>query len=268
MKEKNNMYTENEMNKARIPAEPDYSLAGRRALVTGSSRGIGSAIAMELARKGADVYVHCFENTDKAKEVSSAIRALGRQSWVKCADLCDISAVQALAAQLNDVDILVLNASVQIQKPWKDITPEEFYKQVNCNYLASLLLIQAAAGHMQEHNWGRIVTIGSVQQKKPCLDMLVYSSSKCAQFGLTHSLAIQLAPFGITVNNLAPGVISTDRNTVALSDRQYSSQLISSIPLGYFGEKEDIAGMVSLLCSEAGRYITGQDIYLDGGKSL
>ena len=246
----------------------DFELKGKRALITGSSRGIGSAIALELARAGADVAVHCASSHAKGEAVRDEIRAMGRKSDLFAADLSDPSAVERLAAQVGDVDILVLNASCQIKKPWQEITPEDYTLQMNSNHLASLILMQKFTPHMMEQNWGRIITIGSVQEKKPHKDMLIYSSSKCAQTGLVLSLAGQLAPYHITVNNIAPGVIYTDRNVEALSDPEYARIVTSTIPMGFYGEKEDCAGTVRLLCSEFGRYITGQSIYVDGGKSL
>ena len=121
---------------------------------------------------------------------------------------------------------------------------------------------------MKEQKWGRIITIGSVQEAKPHPDMLVYSSSKAAQTNMMKSLSLQLAGDGITVNNVAPGVIYTDRNVEALSDAEYAKKVVSTIPTGFYGMPEDCAGIVSLLCSEEGRYITGQSIYVDGGKSV
>ena len=121
---------------------------------------------------------------------------------------------------------------------------------------------------MKEQKWGRIVTIGSVQEAKPHPDMLVYSASKAAQTKMAQSLALQLAEDGITVNNVAPGVIYTDRNVEALSDENYAKQVTDSIPVGFYGDPEDCVGMVRLLCSEEGRYITGQSIYVDGGQSI
>ena len=121
---------------------------------------------------------------------------------------------------------------------------------------------------MKQQKWGRIVTIGSVQEAKPHPDMLVYSSSKAAQTNMMQSLSLQLAADGITVNNVAPGVIYTDRNMEALADVEYAKKVTDSIPVGFYGEPEDCAGIVSLLCSEKGRYITGQSIYVDGGKSI
>ena len=131
-----------------------------------------------------------------------------------------------------------------------------------------MLLIQAAVPHMKEAHWGRIVTVGSVQEAKPHPDMLIYAASKAAQTNMMHSLALQLARDGITVNNLVPGVIFTDRNVEALSDPAYAKRVTDGIPVGFYGEPEDCAGIVSLLCSEEGRYITGQSIYVDGGMGV
>lgn len=246
----------------------DYSVKGHLALVTGSSRGIGSAIALELARGGADVIVHCSRPSAQAEDIAAQIRAMGRSSTVIAADLTQEEGIRALAGACRDADILVLNASLQIKKDWQDITQEDYLRQTNCNYYASLVLMQAVVPAMEAKGWGRIVTIGSVQELKPHPQMLVYSSSKCAQTGLMRSLAGQLAPKGITVNNVAPGVIYTDRNKEALSDEAYARKVSASIPAGFYGEKEDLAGIVRLLCSDFGRYITGQNIFVDGGKSL
>ena len=246
----------------------DYSVKGHLALVTGSSRGIGSAIALELARGGVDVIVHCSRPSEQAEDIAAQIRAMGRKSQVIAADLTQEEGIRTLAEACRDVDILVLNASLQIKKDWQDITQEDYIRQTNCNYYASLVLMQAVVPAMEAKGWGRIVTIGSVQELKPHPQMLVYSSSKCAQTGLMRSLAGQLAPKGITVNNVAPGVIYTDRNKEALSDEAYARQVAASIPAGFYGEKEDLAGIVRLLCSDFGRYITGQNIFVDGGKSL
>ena len=246
----------------------DFDLTGHRAFVTGSSRGIGSAIALELARGGADVIVHASRLSEKAKAISEEIRKMGRESSVIAADLCSPESVEGMLEALPDVDIIVLNASVQIRKPWTEITVEEYEQQMNCNFLASMMIAQHCVGYMKEKGWGRIVTIGSVQELKPHPEMLVYSSSKCAQRSMVRSLAGQLAKYRITVNNVAPGVIYTDRNKEALADESYAKSVMDSIPLGYYGEKEDLVGIVRLLCSEQGRYITGQSIFVDGGKSL
>ncbi len=238
------------------------------ALITGSSRGIGRAIALSLAKDGFHVIIHAASNLEKAKAVQAQVVENGGSADVICANLCDIESTKELLNKTGAIDVLVLNASLQIRRPWAQIPCEEMYDQLNCNFISSLLLIQAAVPHMKEQGWGRIVTIGSVQEAKPHPDMLIYSASKAAQTNMMQSLSLQLAKDGITVNNVAPGVIYTDRNVEALSDPEYAKKVSDSIPVGFWGEPQDCAGIVSLLCSDAGRYITGQSIYVDGGKSL
>lgn len=240
----------------------------KRALITGSSRGIGRAIAIALATDGYEVIVHCAGNVERAEETKALIEAQGGTASVILADLCNLDSVNRLVKKMGDIDVLVLNASLQIRRPWMEIVAEECYQQLNCNFIASMMLIQAAVPNMKEQKWGRIVTIGSVQEARPHPDMLIYSASKAAQTNMVQSLSLQLAADGITVNNVAPGVIYTDRNVEALSDIEYAKKVTASIPVGFYGEPEDCAGIVSLLCSEQGRYITGQSIYVDGGKSV
>lgn len=240
----------------------------KRALVTGSSRGIGRAIAIQLAKDGYYVFVHAAGNIEKARETAQIISDNGGKAEVVTADLCDTKQTEALAKKVGDIDVLVLNASLQYRNKWQEITLDECYKQLNCNFVSSMLLIQAAVPYMKKNGWGRIVTVGSVQEAKPHPDMLIYSASKAAQTNMVHSLSLQLAKDGITVNNIAPGVIYTDRNVEALSDPDYAKKVTDSIPVGFYGEPEDCAGIVSLICSDSGRYITGQSIYVDGGKSV
>ena len=240
----------------------------KTALVTGASRGIGRAIALRLAKDGYRVIVHCAGNVAKAEEVKNIIKNHGGSALSIQCDLRNPADGKQLFQRTGPVDVLVLNASVQYKTPWQEISLDACYEQLNCNFVSSLVLIQQYATHMKEQKWGRIVTIGSVQETKPHPDMLVYSASKAAQTNMMQSLSSQLAAFGITVNNVAPGVIATDRNKEALSDPVYAQKVSDSIPMGYYGEPEDLAGVVSLLCSEDGRYITGQSIYVDGGKSL
>jgi len=168
----------------------------------------------------------------------------------------------------GNIDILVLNASVQIRKRWDTITEDEFDTQMTVNFKSSVKLIQKYAPAMLENRWGRIVTIGSVQQKKPHKDMLIYAASKAAQMNMVQNLAKQFAPYGVTVNNIAPGVIATPRNDSALSDPEYKKQVMQGIPSERIGTPEDCAAQILLLCSEEGRYMTGEDIYIDGGMKL
>ena len=243
-------------------------MQNRRALVTGSSRGIGRAIALALAEDGYEIVLHCAGNIAKAQEVKSLIEEKGGTATVIQADLCNLEDTARLAREAGEIDALVLNASLQIKNHWDMIPVADCMQQLNCNFVSSMMLIQSLAPNMQKKKWGRIVTIGSVQEQKPHPDMLVYSASKAAQTNMVHSLALQLAKDGITVNNVAPGVIYTDRNVEALSDEAYAKKVMNLIPVGFYGEPEDCAAMVKLLCSEQGRYITGQSIYVDGGKGI
>ena len=240
-----------------------FDLNGKKALVTGSSQGIGFAIAKCLAEQGAKVYV----NGTGAQKVEKAVEQIKASSAAVC-DLSRSDCAEKLYEITGDIDILVLNASVQFRKAWNEITEEEFDKQVDVNLKASLKLIQKYAPCMTEQKWGRIVTVGSVQEKKPHKDMLVYAATKSAQSNMVINLAKQLAPFGVTVNNVAPGVIATPRNEAALSDKEYAKKVLDGIPVGFAGEAEDCAAQVLLLCSDEGRYITGENIFIDGGMKL
>ena len=240
----------------------------KTALVTGSSRGIGRAIAIRLAQDGYKVIVHCAGNTAKAEETKHIIEQNGGVAEVMVCDLTDLNSTKEFCEKIKNVDAVILNASLQYRTPWQEISVQACYEQLNCNFVSSMMLIQAAADNMKKKGWGRIVTIGSVQEVKPHPDMLVYSASKAAQTNMMQSLSLQLAKYGITVNNVAPGVIYTDRNVEALSDPEYAKKIIDAIPVGFYGQPQDCAGIVSLLCSDEGRYITGQNIFVDGGKSV
>lgn len=247
-------------------------LSGKRALVTGSSQGIGRAIALGLAEYGADVMIHYGRETSKAEAVRAEVEAMGRRCGIVGANLEEQDSAEKIFHSASDVlggiDILVLNASVQIRRPWPEISYLEFRKQVDVNLGSSLWLIQKFTPGMQQRKWGRILSIGSVQQVRPHPEMLIYSATKSAQVNLVRSLAPQLARDGITVNNLAPGVITTGRNSDALADQEYLQKVLAKIPAGYCGAPCDCAGLAVLLCSEAGRYITGADLAVDGGMGL
>ncbi len=240
----------------------------KKAFVTGSSRGIGRAIALRLAKDGYKVIVHGVRESEQLKSIKDEIVGLGGECEIITANLCNTDEVGGLLQKIGDVDILILNASLQYRNPWENISLQEAYEQINCNFVSSLLLIQQAVPGMRAKKWGRIVTIGSVQEAKPHPDMIVYSATKAAQTNMVKSLSLQLAGDGITVNNVAPGVIYTDRNIEALSDPEYAKKVTDSIPVGFYGEPNDCAGIVSLICSDEGRYITGQNIFVDGGKSV
>lgn len=235
-----------------------------KVLITGSTQGIGKALANAFVQKGYEVIVHCSKDIEKAERVREEI---GAHQAVIC-DLSKMEEVDALYAKTGDVDCLILNASVQYRTPWYEIKEDEMEAQLNVNFKSSLKLMQAYYPKMKEKGFGRIVTIGSVQQYRPHKDMAVYAATKCATVSLVENIAKQVAPFGITVNNVAPGVIVTPRNDTALADKEYREKVIAGIPVGYAGEPNDCAGAVLMLCGEQGRYITGTDIIIDGGMKL
>lgn len=249
-----------------------FNLRGKTALVTGGSQGIGKAISLALAEYGANIILNFRSGKELADQTTSEITAMG----VLCHQIqCDLSrpdSAKTISGFLQEnrleVDILVLNASAQIRNSWDAVTHEEYELQMNTNFRASLFLIQELYPSMKQKKWGRILTVGSVQQVRPHQQMIVYSASKMAQVSMVKSLAPQLAPFGVTINNMAPGAISTGRNEEVLSDAKYKAIVESKIPVGYVGEAEDCAPLSLMLCSDAGRYITGQDMYVDGGMGL
>jgi len=249
-----------------------FDLSGHSALVTGSSRGIGRAIALGLAECGAAVAVHGTKPAKALDETLADVRTLSPRSIAVTGELSqpDVPArlVADAMAALGGLDILVANASIQIRKPWAEVTQAEMEQQMQVNFHATLRMIQAAVPAMRAKKWGRILTIGSVQQQRPHPDMVVYAASKSAQENLVRNLAKQLGPDGITINNLAPGVILTDRNAPVLADEAYAERVRGMIPLRFFGETEDCVGAALLLCSDAGRYITGVDLLVDGGMAL
>lgn len=247
---------------------PSFDLTGRTALVTGSSRGIGKAIAAILGQAGARVFLHGSRESAPLDTTVTGFRAAGLDVAKCVGDIADSAANARLASETGPIDILVLNASLQFKTKWSAISSEQFQEQVATNLRSTLELVQAYAPAMLAKHWGRILTIGSVNQRKQHPDMLVYAATKSAAVNFCQNLARQFAPSGVTVNNLAPGVIDTDRNREALADPAYREKVRAAIPAGYFGEPADCAGLALLLCSEAGRYITGQDIYVDGGMTL
>lgn len=250
----------------------EFDVTGRRALVTGASRGIGRAIAVALARHGAAVAVHYAAREEQAREVAREAQGLGVKAVCVRGDLARAEAPKQMFEEtvkaLGGIDILVLNASVQIREQWDKITPKQFDEQMNINFRSSLVLMQLAIPPMQQCKWGRVLAVGSVQQVKPHPQMAVYAATKAAQMSLVRNIARQVAGDGVTVNNMAPGVIETDRNADAFADATIKQKTQRAIPVGFIGQPDDCAGAALLLCSDAGRYITGSDLLVDGGWSM
>lgn len=240
-----------------------FDLSNKKALVTGSTQGIGFEIARTLALYGAKVFVHCANNFEKCTEASKKIQ----NSVPVTADLLEADAAELLYKKTGDVDILILNASIQHKKSWDEFTLEEYEQQMNCNVRSTYFLIKKYASGMKKRGFGRIVTLGSTNQYVQHPELSLYSVTKAAQFKMVQNFSAALAPMGITINNISPGAICTPRNAEIYNDPIRRSAVEEKIPCGRFGTPKDIAPAVLLLCSDEGSYITGSDIVIDGGLS-
>jgi len=237
---------------------------GKKVLITGSTQGIGLEIARQFSQCGAVVFINGAASEEK---INNVVKSISNSRPALC-DLSNPDCAEILYEITGDIDILILNASIQYRKAWDEISDEEFDRQIAVNFKSSLKLIQKYVPYMKEQKWGRVVTVGSVQQAKPHKDMLVYAATKAAQNNMVMNLAKQLASFNITVNNVAPGVIETPRNFDALADEEYVKTVLTGIPCGRIGKAKDCAGLMLLLCSDEGKYMTGENIFIDGGMKL
>jgi NAD(P)-dependent dehydrogenase (short-subunit alcohol dehydrogenase family) len=257
-----------------------FSMLGRRALITGGSMSIGRAIALAFADAGADVALHhsaaadlAFGKPDAATETAALLRERGCRTAIIEADF-DIAeearrTVKSASEALGGVDVLVVCASVQYRVPFESVTSEQVDRQFRINFRASVELLMAALPPMKTRGWGRVLTIGSVNQTTPEAELSVYAALKSAQHNLAINLARQYAPFGVTVNNLSPGLIATERNRWRRADRPAWTEIErDSSPMHRAGTPEEMTGAALLLCSEAGSFITGADLQATGGRHL
>jgi NAD(P)-dependent dehydrogenase (short-subunit alcohol dehydrogenase family) len=253
---------------------PD-SLAGKTALVTGGSRGIGRAIALALGRRGAHVAVHYNAARDAADEVVSLIRDAGGRAWTLQADLASSDAAAILAEALrhtvqqhtsaDGLDILVNNAGVGMRARLADVKPDDFDRVLQVNLKTPFFLIQHCLPFLRDG--GRIVNISSMGTRAAYPEMSVYAPAKAGLEALTLLLASDLGARGITVNAVLPGATATDMNTRA-RDPDISRAIAQTIALGRVGQPEDIADIVAFLASHEGRWVTGQSIDATGGQRL
>ena len=242
-------------------------LKGKRALVTGASRGIGAAIAVELAAEGADVAITYEKSAERAAEVVSAIRAHGRKGVAIQADSADVSAVQAsiekTVRELGGLDILVNNAGILRVGGLKDNSLADIDALLDVNVRSPIVASKAALAHLTKG--GRIITIGSYfADRVPAPVLTVYSATKSALVAFTKGLARELGPNEITVNLVQPGSIDTDMNP---SHGPFGDALRQFMALGHYGKPEDIANAVAFLASEKAKYITGSTLTVDGGAN-
>jgi 3-oxoacyl-[acyl-carrier protein] reductase len=241
------------------------TLKGKRALVTGASRGIGASIAKALAAEGADVAITYEKSEERAAEVVRAIEAQGRRAVAIQADSADVAAVQAsvekTVAELGGLDILVNNAGILRVAELKDISLEDIDAILNVNVRAPIVASKAALAHLTKG--GRIITIGSFfADRVPASVLSVYAGSNSALVAFTKGLARELGPKEITVNLVQPGSIDTDMNP---TDGPFAGTLQQITALGRYGAVEDIANAVAFLASAKAQYITGSALTVDGG---
>ena len=257
-----------------------FSMRGRRALVTGGSVSIGREIVLAFAEAGADVAIQFSSEADKGFGLPEAARNLSAEVAALGSAVAEVEAdfsvpgegrrcVQAAREALGGLDVLVICASVQYRQPFLELTDEWVERQLQINFRATVELLQGALPGMQSSGWGRVLTIGSINEVRPESELSVYAALKCAQTNLATNLARQYAPFGVTINNLMPGLIATERNRWRRRDADAWSEIQKSFcPLGRAGTPGEMAGAALLLCSEAGSYITGANLEATGGAHL
>lgn len=242
-------------------------LTGKRALITGASRGIGAAIAKELAAKGADVAITYERSAERAAEVVRVIEGEGRRGFAIQADSADPaalkSAVDEAATKLGGLDILVNNAGIGRVGPITELSLADINALLNVNVRAVVLASQAAIPHLGQG--GRIISIGStLAERVPFAGSTVYAMTKSALHAFTRGLSRELGPQGVTVNLVQPGSIDTDMNPAS---GEQSDQLRALTALGRYGKPEEIAAVVAFLASPAAALITGAMITADAGFS-
>ena len=243
-------------------------LEGQVALITGASRGIGRAIAISLAKEGAEVIINYSSSLEKANEVVAEINSLGGKAYPLQADIADENSVNELIKTVlnknNKIDVLVNNAGITKDGLLMRMKTDDWQKVLDLNLSGVFYCTRAVSRQMLKQKKGRIINITSVVGLMGNPGQANYSAAKAGVVGLTQSAAKEFASRGITVNAVAPGFISTD-----MTKDLNSEAILSAIPLGRFGEPEDVAGTVKFLAADpSAAYITGQTIQVDGGMVM
>ncbi len=246
------------------------SLVGKTALVTGASKGIGRASAIELATMGANIVVNYNTSEKEAEQTVKLVKALGVESFSHKANVGDLNEVTKMASTAEEifgqVDILVNNAGVIDDGLLLRMKDEAWERVINTNLNGTFYCSRAVLRSMVKARWGRIINIGSVVGLRGNIGQTNYTASKAAINGFTFALAKEVATRNITVNTITPGYIHTDTVDV-LSDKQKDT-IMTWIPMQRFGEVEDISAMVGYLASQKAKYVTGQVISVDGGMAI
>jgi len=247
----------------------NIDLTEKTALVTGSARGIGRAIATTMAKAGADVLVNDLKAED-CETTAKMVRDLGRQAHVTAGDISSEADVRNMiqngVERFGKIDILVNNAGIVGRKPIFDTEERDWDRMIEVNLKGTFLCSKFVATKMRELGVkGRIVNISSIMGEVALPPRPAYCASKGGIIALTRDLAAELAPYGINVNSVAPGWVETDLTANYFSQKGVHEYLIERIPLGRFCQPEEVANVVCFITSELGKYITGQVIFVDGG---
>jgi glucose 1-dehydrogenase len=251
-------------------------LEGKVAIITGGDQGIGRAIALRLAAEGADIAFCYRTNRSGADEVTSRIAACGekngktRRAMAFQADIADTAQVHAFIAAALDhfgaADILVNNAGLERRAGFLEVTEADYDRVLDVNLKGVFFTTQAVVRHWLRHKRpGKVINISSVHEELPFPHFASYCASKGGLKMLARDLAVELAPFGITANNIAPGAIETPINRALLNDPAKLQPLLANIPLRRLGTPEDVAGVAAFLASADADYITGATVFVDGG---
>lgn len=245
-------------------------LNGKVALITGSSQGIGQAIAVRLAQDGANIVIDYRSHSEGAEETRRQVEAAGAKGVVVKADLSSIDQINYLVDSgvkaLGGIDILVNNAGIEKHKDFWEVTEDEYDAVMAVNLKGVFFTTQAFVRQLQSANRpGKIINISSVHEELPFPHFTSYCMTKGGMKMMTRNLAIELAPFGITVNSVAPGAIETPINKSLLQDPAKLGALMANIPLKRLGQPADVADVVAFLASDKSDYMTGTTVFVDGG---
>ena len=243
-------------------------LESRVALITGASRGLGKAMALALGGAGARLALVA-RGVEQLKGTAAAVISLGSEASVFPADVSTQSEVlqleQDVIKQFGELHILINNAGINIRKQITDFTLDEWNQVIRTNLTSVFLMCRSFVPHMKGHGYGRILNLTSTMSRVSLPGRGAYSASKSGLLGLTHALALELAPEGITVNGISPGPFATEMNTPLIENPEINRQFMSKTPLGRWGRVEEIGQLALYLCSEEAGFLTGTDILIDGG---
>ena len=245
-------------------------LEGKTVLITGGSQGIGQGIAFRLAEEGADIAVDYVGNSASADATVAQIQKRGRRALAVQADISSVDQIHSMIKQtvdsLGGVDVLINNAGVEKHASIWEATEHDYDLVLTINLKGAFFASQAFVQHrMAEKKPGKIINVSSVHEELPFPHFTSYCASKGGMKMMMRNLSIELAPFGITVNNIAPGAIETPINTALLNDPPKLKALLDNIPLARLGQVSDVAGVAAFLASSDADYITGTTVVVDGG---